>query len=59
MRDHPRALSGVLVAFVLVLVAAGLLGQQPDARAQSDNKAWKPVTLLYLSDTRGKIEPCG
>jgi hypothetical protein len=48
----------------LLLVAAGALAAgtgaapapAPAPRSQHD---WKNVTLLYLSDIKGKIEPCG
>ena len=32
--------------------AAPVAGPQPQ-------RDWKDVTLLYLSDIKGKIEPCG
>jgi hypothetical protein len=53
-RAFPRAL------FVLVLLAAmvALLARQTPARAAS-GAAGTAVTVLYMSDTRGKIEPCG
>ncbi len=59
MRDHRRAMPGILIALALLLLAGGLLGKQSPANAQNDGATWKPVTVLYLSDTRGKIEPCG
>jgi hypothetical protein len=59
MREHPRALPGLLIALVVVLAAVGLLVKQPAANAQNRGGGWNPVTVLYLSDTRGKIEPCG
>ena len=59
MRDHSRAMPGVLLVLALVLLAGGLLGKQSAANAQNDGSTWSPVTVLYLSDSRGKIEPCG
>jgi hypothetical protein len=32
-------------------------GAAPPAAAQDD--AWIPVTILYHSDVKGHIEPCG
>lgn len=59
MRVHRLALPGLLLVVALALLAGGLLTEQPSAaRAQNDG-GWSPVTVLYLSDTRGKIEPCG
>jgi hypothetical protein len=65
MRDHRRAMLGVLLVLALVLLAGGLLGKQSIANAQNNGTpqnsgtTWASVTVLYLSDTRGKIEPCG
>jgi hypothetical protein len=59
MRDHRLAMPGLLLVFVIALLAGGLLIEQPVASAQNDAGAWSPVTVLYLSDSRGKIEPCG
>jgi hypothetical protein len=59
MRDHRRATTGALLVLALVLLTGGLLGKQSTANAQNADAAWAPVTVLYLSDTRGKIEPCG
>lgn len=59
MRDHRRAMPGSLLALALVLLAGGMLGKQTPASAQNDGGTWKPVSVIYLSDTRGKIEPCG
>lgn len=45
----------------LLLVTAGsVTAVTRAATAESQRKPdWKPVTLLYLSDIKGKIEPCG
>ncbi|PID78490.1 hypothetical protein CSA17_06760 [bacterium DOLJORAL78_65_58] len=58
-----KTLSGVLGA-VALLLALGLLmgngtgGAVKQAHAQ-DGGNWKNVTVLYLNDVKGKIEPCG
>ena len=44
---------------VLALVSVGVASRQPAASAQGSDPGWKPVTVIYLSDTRGKTEPCG
>jgi hypothetical protein len=59
MRVLRRALPGTLLALALVLLVGGLVIKQPAASAQNEGGSWSPVTVLYLSDTRGKIEPCG
>ena len=49
-------------AWVATLLLAALLvaALAPTAvRAEEENAAWKPVTLLYLTDVKGKVEPCG
>jgi len=50
---------GLLLALALMLLAGGWLAKQSPASAQNDDGAWKQVTVVYLSDTRGKFEPCG
>jgi hypothetical protein len=59
MRVHRLATPGLLLVLALALLAGGVLIEQPAANAQNDGGKWSPVTVLYLSDTRGKIEPCG
>ncbi|HPF69078.1 MAG TPA: hypothetical protein PLQ13_00290 [Candidatus Krumholzibacteria bacterium] len=29
------------------------------ARAEDDKAGWKDITLVYHSDVKGKIDPCG
>ncbi len=44
------------------LVALGVLGMVVAARpslAQGSDEAWSPVTVVYTSDIKGHIEPCG
>ena len=53
----------VLVA-VLALLAAGfsplMLADEVQAQGGEDEvKAWKNIALLYTTDIKGKIEPCG
>ena len=45
------------IVLVLVSMAAGLSVSQPSAGTQKAGSTGSPVTVLYLSDTRGKIEP--
>ena len=49
-----RAMVLLLLAMLLatVLVPAA-------APAQDEDAAWKPVTVIYQTDVKGKIEPCG
>jgi hypothetical protein len=54
-------------ACLLLLLAAGALAvgalavetSAAPAPAKPSQHDWKNVTLLYLSDIKGKIEPCG
>jgi hypothetical protein len=46
----------------LLLVTAGTLAagtRAATAPAPTTKRDWKNVTVLYLSDIKGKIEPCG
>lgn len=48
---------------LLLLLAAALVGAGavPEAAAQAagQGEGWKPVTIVYVGDVGGKIEPCG
>jgi len=62
MRDHRfTAVGGVgALAVLLALVvafSADLLAGPRAARAQ--DAGWQPVTVLYTSDVKGHIDPCG
>lgn len=59
MRVHRLAMPGLLLVVALVLLAGGLLIEPPTTASAQNDGGWSPVTVLYLSDTRGKIEPCG
>jgi len=58
---HPKIrLRTLLLACLLPVIAVGLAGATRPAPAGPQPKhAWKEVTLVYLSDVKGKIEPCG
>ena len=50
------------LAGLALLLALGTLGVATTARpslAQGSADAWVPVTVIYTSDIKGKIEPCG
>lgn len=49
--------SWVLAVVALLVVLAGALAQQPRAQAESGN--WNNVLMVYTTDVKGKIEPCG
>ena len=57
------ALRGTVPLLVVALLAMGLspLLQAATARAadEAPAKAWKNITLIYTTDIKGKIEPCG
>jgi len=50
-----KVLVPLTAALVLGAVAAG--GSLRSALAANEN--WKGVTLIYQTDVKGKIEPCG
>ncbi len=58
-----KGLSGLLgLATLVLLLAANVAG--PSVGSSSTAFAagggdWKSVTVLYLNDVKGKIEPCG
>ena len=45
-----------LLSLVLLLLAAVDLGSGP---APSAAEEWRNVTVVYTSDVKGKIDPCG
>ena len=60
MQQTPRCRTGSLLALVLGfglgLIPVAII--QP-AAAQGGDEAWVPFTILYSSDVKGHIEPCG
>jgi hypothetical protein len=55
---RPRAGAAILALVLLAALAAGTAGAPAPVRAEGDD-TWVPVSLLYHSDVKGKIEPCG
>ena len=54
---NPRALLALVLLVALALPVLGPEFSVPDARAESGD--WKNVSLIYTTDIKGKIEPCG
>ncbi len=57
-----KGLTGLLgLAALLILLAtvATGLGNSSNNAAFAGEGGWKNVTVLYLNDVKGKIEPCG
>ena len=46
------------VLFLLALLLAAAL-VPATAPAQEEEASWNPVTVIYQTDVKGKIEPCG
>ncbi len=46
----------ILLSLVLLLLAAVDKGRGP---ATSAAEEWRNVTIVYTSDIKGKIDPCG
>ena len=60
MQQYRRPIAGRLAVLLLVMGAAGLFGSARPSLAQEDaDGAWLPLTIIYTSDIKGKIEPCG
>ncbi len=55
--------SGLLgLATILLLLATTVaepVGGSASSAFAADKGSWKNVTLLYLNDVKGKIDPCG
>ncbi|MCP4573037.1 MAG: hypothetical protein GY838_11840 [bacterium] len=49
----------ILAAVVILLVAASVAAAEAKDRGEAAEEDWAPVTLLYMTDVKGKIEPCG
>ncbi len=56
---RPRFIWQVLAALVAVLVAGAAVAAAAADRGQAAEENWAPVTVLYMTDVKGKIEPCG
>ena len=58
--DARRWVSAFAVLAVLIAgLAPLLLAQTVRAEDKKPVKAWKNITMLYTTDIKGKIEPCG
>jgi hypothetical protein len=55
-RDNRSLRTALLLVLALWMMAAAAPSLAQEKEAEAD---WKPVTLLYMSDVKGKIEPCG
>ena len=47
--------TALLLAFILVVLSQGLDLRKSWAKGGN----WKNITLIYTTDIKGKIEPCG
>lgn len=58
-----KGLSGLLgltTLALLLLTVAAVPGENSDGAVfAADGGNWKNVTVLYLNDVKGKIDPCG
>jgi hypothetical protein len=54
-----RTVSAALALLIAVALAAPLAGVHPAPARSQEESAWQPISLIYLSDVKGKIEPCG
>jgi len=50
---------GFLAALLLILSMTLPAVVTAQVAAPAEDNSWKDVTLLYTSDIKGKIEPCG
>ncbi|MGD9548919.1 MAG: hypothetical protein AB7V45_15425 [Candidatus Krumholzibacteriia bacterium] len=49
----------LLSALALLLLAFASVAQEPAPPASAEGGEWKNVHLIYTTDIKGKIEPCG
>ena len=62
MLMSPDKVSKVSPCFCLVFLALPwmvLQGGSTEAAARDGDDSWASVTVLYMSDVKGLIEPCG
>jgi 2',3'-cyclic-nucleotide 2'-phosphodiesterase (5'-nucleotidase family) len=52
-------MGGRLALFLAVLGFAALAPTARPSLAQGADESWVPLTVIYTSDIKGKIEPCG
>jgi hypothetical protein len=54
-----RAVSAAALVLAVAFGLAALPGSPPDQAQAEEAGTWQDLVLLYASDTKGKIEPCG
>jgi len=59
MQRMLRRAHGRVFSAVLALVALSLAASSRPSLAQGSDEVWTPVTVVYTSDIKGHIEPCG
>ncbi len=63
LKGRKGALRWILALATMVLLVTGISPLLPAGQARAANdeptKAWKDITLIYTTDIKGKIEPCG
>lgn len=58
IRPHPSAGLAAAIATVL-LIAGGTAAATPPPQPAGNGSPWTPVTVVYLSDSRGMLDVCG
>lgn len=56
---HPRFIWTILAALLALLVSGAVAAAEAEDRAEAAQDDWAPVTVLYMTDVKGKVEPCG
>ena len=44
---------------LLVMLGLGMTTASRPSLAQGDDESWAPLTVIYTSDIKGKVDPCG
>jgi len=58
MTERETRTGRMALLFVLALILTAAVAPAV-AQDKDENADWKQVTVLYMSDVKGKIEPCG
>ena len=52
-------MSMVMVGLLAMFLAPLMVAETARAADKTPVKTWKDITLIYTTDIKGKIEPCG
>ena len=59
LKDLTGVLRGMGLALALAIILAATVPVLAPTNARADEGTWQDLVLLYTTDIKGKIEPCG